>query len=264
MMDTKIDRKAEDIRARHIRRQKQRRQTMLRRRMIFFFVSGLILLSIILFFTPLFNIRNVNILGNSRVNAAQIKQVMGSVEGENLFRLNTKRMITNAKTIPYVDDVVIKKKMFSVAVDVNVSECVPIGCIENNDKYIVVDKNFKVLEFLDAPMENAMQITGVSVVAATEGAVITTDDSENLEVMTQVCTELMNQGIFADIGTISFQDIYNISFNYQNRLDVVCGSVVDFSKKIGMFKKAVSSSKLNENSRGTIDISKSGQATYKP
>ena len=73
-MDTKIDRKTESLRIRHIQRQKQRKKIMKRRRIIFFNVLGLILLSIILFFTPLFNIKNINISGNNKVEISQIKQ----------------------------------------------------------------------------------------------------------------------------------------------------------------------------------------------
>ena len=70
-MDTKqIDRNAENIRIRHSKRQKQRRMMMKRRRIIFFGTLGLILLSIILFFTPLFNIKHINISGNAKVETA--------------------------------------------------------------------------------------------------------------------------------------------------------------------------------------------------
>lgn len=263
-MDTKIDRSTENLRIRHIQRQKQRKKIMKRRRITFFTVSGLILLSIILFFTPLFNIKNINIAGNSKVEIAQIKQAIGSIEEDNLFRLNTKKIITNIKTIPYVDDVVIKKKIFPVGINVDIIECIPVGYIQNNESYIILDKNFKVLEIIDAPMENVAQIMGVSVTASTEGAIISTDDPDKLTTMVEICNVLVAEDLILKIGTINFADMNNISFTYENRLDVICGSVVDFSKKIGMFEKAVTSSKLTDNSRGTIDISISGKAIYTP
>ncbi len=263
-MDTKLERNAENIRIRHVKRQKQRKKIMKRRRITFFTVSGLILLSIILFFTPLFNIKNINITGNIKVETAQIKQTIGSVEEENLFRLSTKKIIENIKTIPYVDNVEIKKKVFPVGINVNVIECIPVGYIQQNESYIILDKNFKVLEITEAPLENVAQIVGIAVTASTEGAVVTTDDADKLETVSQICHRLIEQDIISKIGTINFEDMNNISFTYENRLDVICGSVVDFSKKIGMFEKAVTSSKLTDNSRGTIDISISGKAIYTP
>ena len=263
-MDTTIQRNTDSIRIRHVKRLKQRKRMMKRRRIIFFTVVGLILVSIILFFTPLFNIKNINISGNLKVETAHIKQTLGSVEEENLFRLRTKKIINNIKTIPYVDDVQIKKKVLPVGINVEVIECIPVGYIQNNESYIVLDKNFKVLEIVDAPVENVSQVLGVSVTSASEGAVITIDDAGKLEIVSDICAILIDHGMISKIGTISFEDMNNITFTYENRLDVVCGGVVDFSKKIGMFEKAVTSSKLTDNSRGTIDISISGKAIYTP
>lgn len=264
-MDTKqIDRSTENIRIRHSKRQKQRKMMMKRRRIIFFSTVGLILLSIILFFTPLFNIKNINITGNSKVETAEIKQIIGSVEEENLFRLRSKKIIADIKTVPYVEDVSIKKRIFPVGINVEVIECIPVGYIQNNESYIIFDKTFKVLEITDAPLENVTEMLGIAVTSSQEGAVMTTDDSEKLSEISQVCARLIDEEIISKIGTINFEDMNNIKFTYENRLDVICGSVVDFSKKIGMFKKAVASSKLTENSRGTIDISISGKAIYTP
>ena len=263
-MDTITQRNTDSIRIRHVKRLKQRKRMMKRRRIIFFTVVGLILVSIILFFTPLFNIKNINIVGNAKVDTAYIRQTIGSVEEENLFRLRTKRIINNIKTIPYVDDVIIKKKVFPVGINVEVIECIPVGYIQNNESYVVLDKNFKVLEILDAPVENISQISGVAVTSAAEGAVITTDDAQKLLEVSDICAMLIEHEMISKIGAIRFDDMNNITFTYENRLDVICGSVVDFSKKIGMFEKAVTSSKLTDNSRGTIDISISGKAIYTP
>lgn len=263
-MDTTTQRNTDSIRIRHVKRLKQRKRMMKRRRIIFFTVVGLILVSIIIFFTPLFNIKNINISGNAKVETAQIKQTIGSVEEENLFRLRTNKIINNIKTIPYVDDVIIKKKVFPVGINVEVIECIPVGYIQNNESYVVLDKNFKVLEIVDAPVENVSQISGVAITSASEGAVITTDDSEKLLEVSDICAILIEHDMISKIGAIRFDDMNNITFTYENRLDVICGSIVDFSKKIGMFEKAVTSSKLTDNSRGTIDISISGKAIYTP
>lgn len=237
---------------------------MKRRRIIFFSVLGLILMSIIIFFTPLFNIKNINITGNVKIETAQLKQIIGSVEEENLFRLNTKKIIKNIKTLPYVNDVNIKKKVFPVGINVEVTECMPVGYVQNNENYIILDRDFKVLEIIDTPAENTAQILGIVATSSTEGAIITTDDVQKLTTVTEIFGKLIDEEIISKIGTISFEDMNNITFTYENRLDVICGSVVDFSKKIEMFKKAVTSSKLTENSRGTIDISISGKAIYTP
>ena len=263
-MNERIQPGVDDIKARHIKRQLQHKRMMKRRRTIFFTVLTIIFISIILFFTPLFNIKHINIYGNIKLETAVIKQKIGSVEEENLFRLNTKKIIKEIKTLPYTDDVKIKKKLIPSSLEVTVLECVPIGFVFYNEQYIILDKNFKVLEILDTKIENLGEISGLEITSATPGAILAVDDTEKLTSCTQCILELINQELIFKIGKIDFSDMSDILFTYENRLNVVCGSTVDFAKKIGMFSKAVSSSKLTADSRGTIDISISGKAIYTP
>ena len=63
---------------------------------------------------------------------------------------------------------------------------------------------------------------------------------------------------------ISFYKTNYISFNYENRLSVICGSSIDFSEKIALFEEAVKSNRLDENARGTMDLTNTGKAVYTP
>lgn len=263
-MNERIQPGIDDIRTRHIKRQLQHRRTMRRRRIIFFTVLSIVAIIIVLFFTPLFNIKNVNIYGNNRIETAVIKQAIGSVEEENLFRLDTKKIIKNVKALPYADDLKIKKKIFPVGIEVNITECIPVGYITNNEGYVILDKNFRVLEITETPFEGVSEIGGIGVVSAIPAAILTPDDEEKMTTACECVADLIENELMGKIGKIDFSDMSNIVFTYENRLNVVCGSTVDFSKKIAMFTKAVNSSKLNENSRGTLDISISGKAIYTP
>ncbi len=255
----------DDIRARHIKRQQQHIKMMKRRRFIFFSVLAVIALLIILFFTPLFDIKSINISGNSKIDAAVIKQAIGSVEEENLFRLDKKKIIKNIKSLPYADDAQVKKTVFPVGLEVTVKECIPVCYIPYKEGYVILDKNFRVLEIAEAPFEGISELAGIGVVSATPAAILSTDDNDKQSTAIECIASLIDHDIMSGVVKIDFSDINAIVFNYENRLNVLCGSPVDFSKKISMFTKAVSSSKLNENSRGTIDIySISGKAIYTP
>ena len=80
-----------------------------------------------------------------------------------------------------------------------------------------------------------------------------------------MCLEEMKKiGILGGVRTISVADAGNITFNYEDRLDAICGSSVDLEKKLGYFKSAANSNRLTENSRGTIDLTTTGKAIYSP
>ena len=264
-MNGRIQPGTDYIRARHIKRQQQHIRMMKRRRIIFFSVLSVIVIIIVLFFTPLFNIKSINISGNSKIDAAVIKQAIGSVEEENLFRLDKKKIIKNIKEIPYADDAQIKKTVFPVGLEVTVKECIPVCYMPYKEEYAILDKNFRVLEITGTPFEGISEIAGIGVVSATPAAILSPDDNDKQATAIECIASLIDHNIMSGVVKIDFSDTNNIVFNYENRLNVLCGSSVDFSKKISMFTKAVTSSKLNENSRGTIDIySISGKAIYTP
>lgn len=252
------------IRSRHIKRQNQRRRQMKRRRIIFFTVLGLIALSIILFFTPLFNIKSIGIMGNQRIETAVIKQAVGSVEEENLFRLGTKKIEKSLAEIPYVESFEIRKVIIPPSLKVDIVECQPVSYITYNEQLVIVDKTLKVLEVRVDRLEGIGEMTGVNIISATEGAILDTDRNEDLEKIRECLGIMQKEGIIPSLTSINFADMNSVSFSFENRLNIICGSTIDFSKKISMLKMALESDNLTPNSRGTIDLSITGKAIYTP
>lgn len=252
------------IRSRHIKRQNQRRRAMKRRRIIFFTVLGLIALSIILFFTPLFNIKSIEITGNQRVETGVIKQAVGSVDEENLFRLGTKEIEKSLAQISYVESFEIRKVVIPPSLKVKIVECQPAAYITYNEQFVIIDKNLKVLEVRADRLEGIGELTGVNIISATEGAILDTDANDELEKIRECLGIMQKEGIIPLLTSLNFADINSVSLGYENRLNVICGSTIDFARKISMLKMALESDNLTPNSRGTIDLTITGKAIYTP
>ncbi len=258
------DAAAESIKRRHIERQKKRIRQMKRRRIITISLLILILLLIIIFFTPLFNIRKTEVVGNVKVTALEIENNLDNAVGKNIFRYRTGTPVKNIKSIPYINDAEIKKSVFSGKITVNVSECVPVAYVEYGNKFVVIDSNLKVLEVTDAVEGNIPKLSDVEAVDINPGSKITFQTDGVLEAVATSISAISKEGLLEGIEYISFKDINNITFNYQERLDVVCGNSANFEKKIKLFNQAINTKTLTENSRGTIDLSVSGHAVYTP
>jgi len=74
-----------NIQARHDERRQKRIREQRIRRYTFFGVLAIIAILIVMFFTPLFNIRSVEITGNNKLTNEQIIVEVGELEGKNLF-----------------------------------------------------------------------------------------------------------------------------------------------------------------------------------
>ncbi len=252
------------IKARHDERKRKRIREQKRRRYTFFTVLALIAVLLITYLTPIFNIKKVEIEGNVRLETKQITKQIGNLKGKNLFGFGKMKLKRKIIKMSYVSEVKIKRKLIPPTVVVEITECNPSYQIKFGNTFIVVDKDSKVLEKREQKYDNVAVLEGISVSSANVGAKISFKDAKTGKTLNN-CIRLMEKaGILGDITTISFEDLSNIRFNYQNRLDVVCGSDVDFQRKLALFKEAITSSKLTENSRGTINLSTKGKAIYTP
>lgn len=253
-----------NIRKRHQKRQQARIRAMKRRRITFFCLLTVLAVLIIMLFTPLFNISHVVVEGSSRISTEEIQALVGDVSHENLFRFGTKRLKNEILKIPYADGCEIRKSVFPSAITVVIEEAQPFGYLLYGESYVIIDKSMKVLEIVSVMAEAMPELTGITITEAVPGAALKTDNDELCARIAECIQCISDTGMSSDITVISFGDISSITFNYQNRLDVICGSDLDFRKKLGLFREAVNSSRLTENSRGTIDLSITGKAIYTP
>lgn len=254
----------ENIRRRHIERQKKRIRQMKRRRIITISLLISIVLLIVIFFTPLFDIRKIEVEGNSKITTAEINDCLDNTIGKNIFRYRTGTPIKNLKKIPYLNTAEINKSVFSCKLTVAITECIPAAIIEVGEKKVIIDSSLKVLEVVDQTDLNLPVITDITLLDIKPGSKITLQNEETLNIISLAIPVFEKEGLLEGVQYISFKDTENITFNYQDRLDVICGDSLEFEKKIKLFNQAINTTTLTENSRGTIDLSVLGQAVYTP
>lgn len=256
--------RAGNIQARHDERRKKRIREQKMRRIAFFSFLALIAVLIVMFFTPLFNIKNVEITGNNRISSEEITNTLGEIEGKNLFSYRKGKIKSKLYKIAYTDKVSVKKRAFPPTVTIEIKECIPAFQAEYSGAFVVCDKLGKVLEQTADKLENVPVMEGITVSSAKKGETVAFKDSEAQKIIMSCMENMEKAGIIRDITAMSFADMTNITFNYQGRLDVICGTHIDFQRKLALFKEAVNSNKLTENSRGTINLSTTGKAIYTP
>lgn len=252
------------IQARHNKRRQKRIREQKIRRYTFFTVLALIAVLCVMFFTPFFNIKTVRVTGNSKLSSETVTEQIGELTGKNLFRTGKRSIKNKLYQLAYIEKATVKKKPFPPTVAINITECAPICQIEHSGGFTVIDKNGKVLEKTAEKQEGIAVMEGVTLVSSNEGDSISFKDDETQKIIMSCIGYMEKADIIKDITLLSFEDTTNITFNYQNRLDVICGTHIDFQRKLSLFKEAVNSNKLTENSRGTINLSTTGKAIYTP
>ncbi|MDO4618239.1 MAG: FtsQ-type POTRA domain-containing protein [Clostridia bacterium] len=257
------DLKHNDIKKRHNKRQLKRRRQQLIRRSITLSALAALVLCIIIFLTPLFDIRKVDITGNAKIPTPELQPIAEKLKGKNILFTGKNDILKELAIFPYVETVTVNKKLFSSTITVNIIECEPAAIIMHNSEFVLIDATGKILEVGSNKPELA-EIVGLRLTSANPGEIISLDDNGKRETVINALTDFKKSGLLSGITKISFEDIDDITFNYENRLDGVCGPYVDFGRKLSMFRESISSNRFTENTRGTIDLSKSGKARYTP
>lgn len=251
-------------RVRYQKKQKALRLKRQRRRALAILIVSVIAVNALLFLTPIFNIRSVTVEGNRLVSAEQFQEILKPLVGENLFRSGSGKIRKSLKSIAYISTVEVEKKIFPPSVNVKVTEHTPAGIMKAEDAILLVNSELRVLSDAGEMPEPVPVITGFSVKSFEKGEILKTDDSEKKDVLTVMLATVQATGIIDKVIEINVNDVSDIRMNYDDRIDVLCGSTLDMGRKIRLFKETVTSNSLAENARGTMDLSEVGKAVYTP
>lgn len=247
------------------KKRKRNRTIKKRIRITALFALAIALIVVLMFLTPIFNIRNISVSGNNIVTLEQIKNRVGDIVGKNLFTTWNSSVEERLKEIAYIDEVEVSKNLIPPMIYVNIKECEIAAYFEQNGKQVIVNPDLKVLDDSNTfSLDSIPLIRGVDEIKYKVGKSLTFNDEEK-EAALKIFLKTMNST--QRIGGVLYFDLSNITdlrFNYNGRIDVMCGSALELDKKLRMFDAALKSGELNEDSRGTIDLSNPDQGVYVP
>jgi len=247
------------IRERHMQRQKKRRRRIMINRSILLIATVSVLLLIVMFLTPIFDVRTVNIEGNKRISGEILREYLADVPGENLFRVSDSYLEKKLSAISYIKNVEIEKKYFPAVVNVLIEEKIPCAYFENDGKFDIIDSEAAVLESRESSPEDIPEL-----ITYFENPSQFLKDEEAVAELQEFFNIAVKIGIESKITAVNLLDFNEIEFEYEGRLNVVCGSGIDMEQKLRLFKASVNNPGISKNAHGTMDLSTVGKARYKP
>lgn len=112
-------------------------------------------------FTPTFDIGVITIQDGNRVSRLEISSKFDGVVGENILKINTKKLEESIEKIPYIRTAEVKR-VFPNEIRVTFKEREPYALIKYLESYVVMDKYLYVLEIKkENDMENLAIIYGI-------------------------------------------------------------------------------------------------------
>ena len=228
---------------------------------IFILILFLISAFIFIVSSDLFSIKNISVTGNKTITKNDIISLSGLQFGQNIFRLNKKKIVKNILVSPKIKAVRIKRIIPS-GVSLDLIEREAKAIIPYLGSYLNIDDEALIIsvsgldEKVDIPIIEGFSFNDFKI-----GEAIDIDNKEQLRVAMDILVKLANANLLKAIKLINIEDIENIELVTDTDIRIVlCDNKLDY--KIQMAKSILEDLLKNEK-RGIVDMRHDGNPIFK-
>ena len=212
-----------------------------------------------IFMSPIFNVRNITVKGNSQLDSKYVIEASGIKTGVHLVFTPFFEAKKNLEQTAYISSAEIKYH-FPWNIEIIIDEKMPIVYYAFADGYAGINIDgyvTDIIQVIDYPLPIAEGIT-LSSYKIGEKPNLGKTTREQIECLTEVAQELADAGLSADIKTINVRNINNILLQSANGLNIKCGDNSELKYKFSVLKEVLA----RTDCTGIVDLSIPGQATY--
>lgn len=229
----------------------------------FFFTLTIIIFGIVLLLlSPIFDVGKIDILGNSKVSVATIKQVAGLDTTVNIFSVNSSKVIAKLEEIPYIKSAYISKT-YPNSLSIEIAERKVCGYInyKEMDIYILIDEEGMVLETKTYVEQKLPIIVGLTFEGFSVGEILKTENQNSFESVV-ILSKLFEKYGLEDVGKMDVSDIEDIHL-YIDNIDILFGGMTEVDKKLQDLRGILDSDKIPKGARSILDMHDTSKYVFK-
>ena len=231
--------------------------------LIKFILLILIIIGITIFamISPIFNIKEIKIKGNEAINSETIISLSKVQEGQNIFRIVKKDIISNIKDNQYINSVEIKRELPGT-LEITVEERKVNYQIQVINSYVYIDYQGYILE-TSSEKANVPIISGLATEEETllNGKRLISEDIKLLNKILKIMESAKNNGLDTLITKITIQNNeYVLELKKKNKI-VYLGEATDLTNQMVYLKLIV---EKEEKIKGEIFLDGDINSGFKP
>ena len=183
-----------------------------KRKKVFRTIKVLLLIGVILggtiyfLLSPIFNITEINVSGNSKISSEEIISLSGIQKNENTFKINKKTVKDKIRENPYIDTISIKRTLPD-SITIYVTERVATYRINKANTYMLINNQGYMLEITDEennlPIITGLQTTDEEI---QEGNRLRVEDLEKLEDVLKISESAKTNELYSLITEIDISE----------------------------------------------------------
>ena len=236
-MTNKNKLKKDEERRKKITREERKRKKRIKR--IKFFVKLFLLVGIIAggitfaLTSPIFNIKDINVINNVTIPSDTIISLSGLKSDENIFRFYKGDIINKIKENPYVESVEINRKLPST-IEIDITERVATYNVDYMGKYAYINTQGYILEISDDSRDMPIiQGATTNEEDIVPGNRLNDEDLRKLEQVIRIMNAAKDSGLDGQVTSIDISDEneYSIYLNDEKKR-VYLGDSSNLSNKM--------------------------------
>lgn len=251
---------AQDRRKRINRVRRKRRRK--RNRALYYILALIVIVAAgaILSTTVFFQIETITVEGTQRYTAEQIAQYGGVQIGDNLFRINLDQIEEQAvEGCTTLDSIQVRRSLPNALVFICQEAEAKYGILGGDQIYIlssagrIIDITQRLDSYPDLVLLSGPDVTGLNI-----GDFLEQDSFNSL-------TSALNAASAAGIDGIrgAAMDGVEVSLNYQDRVTIRLGNVLDLDYKFSLVSEVLFT-RVGSSEAGVLDASVEGRVTFRP
>lgn len=236
-------------------------QLNINRSKVFVIVCLIVAVMFVSFFTPLYDIREITVAGNSTINGDVLIRASGINVGENIFKADIATAKKRISKVAYVDSATVSR-IFPNKIRINVKEGEVYAYISFIGNYVGIDHKGKIMDIKQQIGEVTKPVVyGVTLTKFEIGSPVEIENKEAEAVLFEMLGEIKSSKVEDSIRYMDINDFENITFTLHNKVSVKLGNTDSIRYKIAYLKSVME--ELGDVSGGVIDITDTENVTYK-
>ncbi|MCL2574112.1 MAG: FtsQ-type POTRA domain-containing protein [Defluviitaleaceae bacterium] len=213
-------------------------------------VAMTVFVAVAILLSPLFAIRQIDIIGNSFLCA---EDILGRTEletGQNMLAFSASTVEAQISELPYVREVEVLRE-FPDTIVISIAERVPVANIRvaNSAIYLLIDDGGMVLESAAEPIHVLPVITGIDFANFAVGEYLDVEGESIFRDVLRLSRLFTRYSFFPDI--VDMSNLADIVFHTDN-LNILFGNMSDMDRKIQYISAIME--QFAVETRGFIDI----------
>jgi len=243
------------------RKNKDIKVTKPKRFLLWLLVLMLIVASVLLMNSSIFDVKEILVYGNGTYDQSYIIDRSGITIGENILKVDEPAAKQNLEEDPFIEVKDIKR-CFPASVEIYMEQRTAYMQAEYNGGFLVLDRKAHLLMQKPTKDDFTLLISGLNLKEPVLGKTIESNAEQQIEQILVILDNADSYGISSSLTGIDMSDQTSILMKMKGNIIVNLGFADDIDKKLALYAPSIESVKDKLSLGGTLDLSVENKAYF--